>query len=210
MIVEVAREDFERAGEVLARAFEPTEQWRRMIPDGEIRLEKLRLMFVGTLKTARAAKGLIVATPGLEAIAVWFPPGRKMGFWPMIRSGFADVAFLVRQPRPPLRRFMSTLRQFELEHKRLMPRPHWYLMALGVDPSHQGKGYGTALVRYGLERAGTTDAPVYLETEVGPNVGFYENLGFHVLDNVRIRTIDLDFALMAPPFATPHGLSRTD
>ena len=30
--------------------------------------------------------------------------------------------------------------------------PHWYLPMIGVDPPYQGKGYGGALLKYGLEQ----------------------------------------------------------
>lgn len=69
----------------------------------------------------------------------------------------------------------------ELEHwrKELLPDSYWYLLALGVDPAHQGKGMGTRLLRSGLARAGST--PVYLETEIEGNVAYYEHRGFEVI-----------------------------
>lgn len=91
---------------------------------------------------------------------------------------------------------MATHRQFDESHKRHMPDPHWYLMALGVDPVHQGAGHGSALVRSGVDKADRDNTPVYLETEKGPNTSFYEKLGFEVLDEITIDAIDISFSLM--------------
>ena len=192
-------EDFDAAAGVLARAFDTTEQWRRMVPlEGDARVRKLDEMFRGTLTTAAAAKSLTETTADLEGVAIWFPPGRTMGMWPMIRSGFAGSRFLLTRPRLSFRTFMRALREFEASHKRVMPEPHWYLMALGVDPEHAGCGHGSALVRHGIEKAEADGKPAYLETELD-NVGFYERLGFTVVEEVLIKAIDLPFALMRRP-----------
>jgi ribosomal protein S18 acetylase RimI-like enzyme len=195
-VTEVRRAHFAPAAGVLARAFDDTEQWRRAIPNDDIRLTKLTQMFHGTMKTTVAAKGLLEQTPHTEAVAIWLPPGRSMGLWSMVRSGFASAGFAVRPPRLSVRSLMRMLNQFEHEHKAHMPDPHWYLMALGVDPEHQRQGYGSTLVRHGLERSKAEGIPLYLETESGPNVDFYSGLGLKVIDEVTIEEIDLPFALM--------------
>ena len=59
--------------------------------------------------------------------------------------------------------------------------PHWLLDALGVDPSRRSRGIGSALVRWGLERAASDGVPATLETGRPENVGYYERLGFRVV-----------------------------
>ncbi|MCP3994136.1 MAG: GNAT family N-acetyltransferase [bacterium] len=195
-VEKVGRQDARRAGEVLGRAFYDTEQWALLLPDENGRGRQLRRMFSGTVSLARAAGGLVERTSEAEAVAVWLPPGRNIGLWPMVKSGFSSAWFLVTPPFPDLRRMMSTLRQFDDTHKQHMPEPHWYLMVLGVDPVHQGGGHGSLLVSAGIERADRDNTPIYLETEKGPNTKFYEKLGFDVLDEVTIEAIDLPFSLM--------------
>ena len=41
--------------------------------------------------------------------------------------------------------------------------PHWYLPLIGVDPAHQSKGHGDALMRCALERCDRDKVPAYLE-----------------------------------------------
>lgn len=180
----------------MGRAFYDTEQWAALFPDPGTRRQKLEQMFTGTVKLIYAAGGVAEMTPGFEAIAFWLPPGKSVGFWPMAKSGFASARFAVTPPFPNMRRMTATHRQFEASHKQRMPHPHWYLMALGVDPEHQHKGHGSALVRRGMERASKDNKLIYLETETGANAGFYEKLGFDTLDEITIEAIDMPFSLM--------------
>lgn len=195
-VLPVGRAERGKVGEVLGRAFYDTEQWALLFPDDSSRGRQLRRMFSGTVSLARAAGGLVERTSGFGAVAVWLPPGRELGFWPMAKSGFSSALFLVTPPFPNLRRMMATLRQFDDTHKQHMADPHWYLMALGVDPVHQGAGHGSLLVRAGIERAERDNMPIYLETEKGPNTRFYEKFGFDVLNEVTIEAIGLPFSLM--------------
>jgi ribosomal protein S18 acetylase RimI-like enzyme len=195
-VLPVDRKDAARAGAVLGRAFFDTEQWSKALPDSSVRQRKLEQMFAGTVKLTYAAGGLAERTPGFEAVALWLPPGRTIGFWAVLKSGFASARFAITPPYPNLRRLTAMLREFEESHKQTMPDPHWYLMALGVDPEHQRRGHGGTLVRNGIQRADDDAMPIYLETETDANVTFYETLGFEVLDEVTIEAIDLPFSLM--------------
>lgn len=184
------------AGAVLGRAFHGTDQWAAVFPDAGVRQHKLQQMFTGTVRLVYAAGGVAERTAGFEAVALWLAPGRNIGFWPMLRSGFASAGFTVTPPFPNTRRLTAMMLQFDRHRKRLMPDPHWYLMALGVDPEQQRRGYGGALVGHGIRRAEAASVPIYVETESGPNVAFYEALGFDVLDEIVIDAYDLPFTLL--------------
>ena len=60
--------------------------------------------------------------------------------------------------------------------------PHWHLDSVAVEPGWQGRGIGSALVAFGLERARHGNAAVILETGSPRNVPLYERLGFHVVE----------------------------
>jgi GNAT superfamily N-acetyltransferase len=55
------------------------------------------------------------------------------------------------------------------------------LYSLGVTPTRQGHGIGSALLQPLLARADTEALPCYLETGVARHVGFYERQGFQVV-----------------------------
>jgi GNAT superfamily N-acetyltransferase len=64
--------------------------------------------------------------------------------------------------------------------------PHWYLPLMGVDPAHQRKGHGDALMSYALERCDRDHAPAYLESTNPRNVSLYQRHGFEALGKIQV------------------------
>lgn len=64
--------------------------------------------------------------------------------------------------------------------------PHWYLSVLGVEPLHQKKGYGGALLQPITMLCDRTDTIAYLECSNPTNVSFYEHHGFEVLGEIQV------------------------
>lgn len=58
--------------------------------------------------------------------------------------------------------------------------PHWYLAMIGVDPVHQGRGYGSAVLKESLRRCDKDGVAAYLESSNPKNVPLYERFGFEV------------------------------
>ena len=52
----------------------------------------------------------------------------------------------------------------------------------GLTVDWQGRGIGSALIKFGLARARESDVAVVLETGTPRNVPLYERLGFHVVE----------------------------
>jgi GNAT superfamily N-acetyltransferase len=59
--------------------------------------------------------------------------------------------------------------------------PHWLLDQVAVDPPAQGRGLGTAMLRFAIDRAAADGLPLFLETGVERNRSFYERFGFSVM-----------------------------
>ena len=153
-------------------------------------------MFTALAKATVASRGVAQTTRGMDAVALWLPPGKDLGFWSMVRSGFALPRFAMGLPASDRNRMMAVLRQLEDLKKALMPDPHWYVAAIGVDPAQQGAGLGSRLMRAGMAWADRENAAIYLETEAEANVGFYEHLGFEVVEQVTAAGLDLPIWLM--------------
>ena len=64
--------------------------------------------------------------------------------------------------------------------------PHYYLAALGTDPSHQRKGIGSALIQPVLDRCDRESLPAYLESSKRTNIPFYERHGFEVVEELEV------------------------
>jgi GNAT superfamily N-acetyltransferase len=74
-----------------------------------------------------------------------------------------------------------------------------FLGIIGVRPDRQGEGHAGALIRHVIQRSVSDpiSAGVWLSTETGENVPFYEHLGFHVrvdrdIGRIRYRVMVRD------------------
>lgn len=166
------------------------------MPDPQTRQVRLAEMFTALAKTTAAASGVAETTTGLEAVAFWLRPGRDIGWRAMVKTGMVMARFTMTLPGEDRRRMMAVLRQLDQRRKQLMAGPHWYLTAIGVEPERQGQGFGSALVRSGMTRADREVAPIYLETETQDNVGYYQHLGFDVIEQTVARGLGLPIWLM--------------
>lgn len=63
--------------------------------------------------------------------------------------------------------------------------PHWYLPLIGIDPQHQGKGLGGALLDHALALADRDGVPAYLESSNPRNIDLYERHGFERLGRIQ-------------------------
>ena len=60
------------------------------------------------------------------------------------------------------------------------PGPCWYLNGIGVEPSAQRTGLGSALINQMLPRIDDDALPAFLDTSAPDNLGYYERFGFNV------------------------------
>lgn len=196
MLRPLQRNETDRAGRVLGEAFIADPLWMAAFPDPEQRPELLVAMFIAVTKATFAARGIAETTANVDAVALWLPPGKNIGFWAMVNSSFALPRFAMKLSAPDRNRMMTVLRQLDERKKALMPERHWYLEAVGVSPQRQGDGLGSALVLEGIDRADDGNTPIYLETETEGNVAFYQHLGFEVIEAVTAAGLDLPVWLM--------------
>jgi ribosomal protein S18 acetylase RimI-like enzyme len=83
---------------------------------------------------------------------------------------------------------------------RYHPRePHWYLPFIGVDPFHQGKGYGTALMQHALLPCDRDHTLAYLESSNPKNIPLYERRGFELLGTIQVGTSPPIFPMLRTP-----------
>lgn len=117
-----------------------------------------------------------------RGFAAWLEPGTlprpaKVALRRDLRS--IGLVARVRNRRAAL----GLLREVDHRHPH---EPHWYLGLLATDPSAQGRGHGTALLRPVLERCDAEGVPAYTETQKEANVAWYARSGFQMIDEVRL------------------------
>ena len=75
----------------------------------------------------------------------------------------------------------------EAKIKQLQPKvPMYYLWFIGVDPSEQNKGIGTALMKEIIDESESKKRPIYLETSTLKNIPWYERFGFKIYDELDL------------------------
>jgi ribosomal protein S18 acetylase RimI-like enzyme len=175
-------------GAMLARAFhdDPPSIW--LFPDENKRRIALRGELTASTRYGLRYGDVYVPSEATDGAAIWLPPGNPLvSTLGMLRVGFREMVFApVRVGFGYLPRFFRMVRQMEELHKRDVPKRHWYLMVLGVEPERQGQGVGSVLIEPGLARADRDRLPCYLETAKEINVDFYRNHGFEVLQEVPL------------------------
>jgi GNAT superfamily N-acetyltransferase len=120
--------------------------------------------------------GAAFCTDDLAGVALWLPPGVHPDESQMRDIMENSTSPMARAAAPALLEQMAKCHPSE---------PHWYLPLIGVDPAHQGKGYGEALMAYALERCDRDKLPAYLESTNPRNVPLYRRHGFEPLGAVK-------------------------
>lgn len=189
-IIPLEESRLDTAAEAMARAFMADPVQVYTFPDEAERRQKSPAHFRTALRYGLRF-GEVYTTPGVEGAVVWLGPGQtEITPEKAEAGGFADLPFLLGEEAAT--RFLSVMDYLDPFHKEDVPEPHWYVMVVGVDPAHKGRGIGKALLRPGLEKAQRAGCPVYLETGQPSNVPFYTGLGFKVVRALKDPSSGLD------------------
>ena len=178
-IVEADRRDFLPLSQCLARAFYDDPVSIYLFPKIDTRIVSLQKMYLFVLRRF-SAHGIVYVESSMKGVAVWQAPSPpKLGFF----RECASVLPLLWSVRPA----MSRLRRVgDVVTKAHIREPHWYLAAIGTEPSHQGHGIGSALLAPILRRCDESKLPAYLESSNEANIPFYQRHGFKVLDQLEV------------------------
>jgi len=117
--------------------------------------------------------------------ALWIAPGVQP-------NEAALVAIIERSVRGKRKDdFLEVFGQMGSYHPE---EPHWYLPMIGVDPSRQNAGHGSALLRHALARCDREGLPAYLESSNPVNIPLYQRHGFEIMGEIRVA----DSPVMTP------------
>lgn len=137
-------------------------------------------------------KGTAHSIDGGAGVALWLPPGVEP-------DGEALGALMQSTLREPaLMEGAGIMQQMMEFHPH---EPHWYLPLIGIDPQHQGKGLGGALLGHALALADRDGVPAYLESSNPRNIGLYERHGFERLGRIQNGSSPI----LVPMLRKPRG-----
>ena len=172
--------EFQEGSNVLARAFHADPLQTYVFPDTDQRAALSPLHFEPLLKYGHLAGEVWTTEESVQGVAVWWPPEHKSIDQDLLeKAGFNGLPAAIGADA--FERFMAVLGYLEPFHLRDVPRPHWYAMVIGVDPSRQGRGIGGSFLEPILARADAAGVDCYLETCQPRNVVFYQRHGFEIL-----------------------------
>lgn len=175
--------DVRELSRTMARAFydDPVMSW--LLSNDNARTARLTRLFATIVRHQHLAGGGVEVARGAAGIggaALWDPPDR----WRESRRqqlamtpGFLRVfGFRTAKARAALDVMM-----------RVHPEePHWYLAAIGSDPTVRGQGFGQVLMRSRLDRCDAEHCPAYLESTKPENVPYYQRFGFRVTREIAL------------------------
>jgi ribosomal protein S18 acetylase RimI-like enzyme len=178
------KSDVRALSATLGRAFyeDPIMKW--MLPDDRLRAKGLPRMFaILARRQYLALGGVEVATNGSEigAATLWGPPPGQP------KESRVEELLLM----PAFLWIFRSRAQKGQEVAELMKKvhpeePHWYLFAIGSDPTVRGAGFGQALMHSRLDRCDAEHAPAYLESTKQETVPYYMRFGFEVTGEIKL------------------------
>jgi ribosomal protein S18 acetylase RimI-like enzyme len=175
-VAAITPSDVEQAVAVIVLAFstDPVARWTYPDPHQY-------LTHFPALVRAFGGKALVPGTghqvSKFAGAALWLPPGIHPD---------EDALGAVLQGSVAAERQAAVFAIFERMGGYHPRQPHWYLPLIGVDPVHQYKGYGSALLQHALLQCDRDHAPAYLESTNPANIRLYERHGFEVLDAIQV------------------------
>ncbi|MEX0873915.1 MAG: GNAT family N-acetyltransferase [Actinomycetota bacterium] len=173
---------------VLAFAKDPVIRW--FFPDPHRFLEAFPAVVRAVAKPAFES-GTAHRLDSLLAAALWLPPGVDAD-GSSIRAAFEEHI-----QAGHLTEVLDFIREKNTYHPG--DEPLWYLHMIGVDPRFQGSGYGSALLRYALERVDDAHLAAYLESTNPANLPLYMRYGFELLATVEVGSSPPIFPMLRPP-----------
>jgi ribosomal protein S18 acetylase RimI-like enzyme len=168
--------DAERAIAVIVLAFSADPAARWTYPDARSYLTHFPAI-VRAFGGKAFAHGTGCHASAFAGAALWLPPG--------IQPDGDALAAALRGSVAPERQ-AAVFGVFEQMGRYHPHEPHWYLPLIGVDPIHQRRGHGSALLQHALRQCDRDHTLAYLESTNPANVPLYERHGFRVLATVQI------------------------
>ncbi len=162
----------------LTRAFDDDPVSEYLFPNRRTHARRLERYFRWQFRHVFFPRGECWTSDDLSGAALWIPPERLS---PSFVESVTQVATVVPILGRQTSRALRLLEQMELVHPKTA---HCYLGTIGVDPSRQGTGVGSALMSVVLERLDEEGVPAYLESSKESNLAFYARHGFEVTGEV--------------------------
>jgi ribosomal protein S18 acetylase RimI-like enzyme len=161
--------------ETLTRAFEADPVCTWVWPDRDT-YRRAFPRFSQAFGGAAFAAGTAHADEACTAVALWLPPSLSPDDQTMIQLTHETV------PPDRLDAMFAIFEQMGAYHPH---EEHWHLPLIGVDPSLQGRGLGSALLQHAMAQFDKEGVLAYLEATSPMNMRLYQRHGFEAIGRVQ-------------------------
>jgi ribosomal protein S18 acetylase RimI-like enzyme len=188
-VTNVKATDRDNAINAIVQAFSADPAARWMYPDSQQYLRYLPA-FVKAFAGAAFEHGTADCVDGYPAAALWLPPEihpDEKALYALLQESVAE--------RDQAEVF-ALFEQMDAYHP---AEPHWYLPMIGVDPIHQGQGYGSALLKHALARCDLDGKLAYLESTSLESLRLYKRHGFELLGTIQVSSSPPLFPMLRQP-----------
>jgi ribosomal protein S18 acetylase RimI-like enzyme len=191
----LAKEQIEQAALMLSQAFKDDPINHYAFPNPEERAKKMSYAYQYVLRYNLRYGRVFTTSSQLEGVSVWVHSDNlSSSFWRTLISGAMWSG--MRMGFGAGRRMEQLDNYVDEIHRKLVPRKHWYLLILGIDPQHQGKGYASQLLNGMLRDTDEEGVPCYLETDGEQKVSMYQHFGFEVVDEYKVPNTQVHLVAM--------------
>lgn len=171
----------------LAFASDPVARWT--YPDPDQYLEYFP-RFIKAFAGRSFENGTAFLAPDFAGAALWLKPGVGPNEDELIGLVWESTSSEVQKDLFPM---FEQMAQFHPTY------PHWYLPMIGVEPSRQGSGVGSALLQHSLANCDADGLPAYLESSSPKNIPLYERFGFEQIGVIRSGDAPPMFPMLRKP-----------
>ncbi len=171
----------------LAFAQDPVVRWVLADPHAYVTIWP---RFIEAFAGAAFESGTADASEGCLAVALWLSPGAASDEAEMVRLMYEDSDESLRPDIDGLFEQMDEMHP-SFEHR--------YLPLMGVDPTAQGRGLGTALLRHGLDECDRAGLPAYLEATSPRSRDLYARNGFEEIGVIQQRASPPMWSMLRQP-----------
>jgi ribosomal protein S18 acetylase RimI-like enzyme len=188
-IKKVATAEQDTAVRAIVEGFSTDPAARWMYPDSQQYWQHFP-SFVKAFAGAAFEHGSADLVDGYLAAALWLPPGAHPDEEAMSKLIRTTV------PESDQANVFAIFEQMDRYHP---TEAHWYLPMIGVDPAHQAKSYGSALLQHALARCDREDKLAYLESTSPRSLRLYQRHGFELIGTIQVGSSPRLFPMLRKP-----------
>lgn len=195
----------ELLGSVLTESFYDDPGVAYILPDAHTRRSVLSWFFNSVAIRASRLCGEIYTTVNVDGGALWISPGVEVTIGHAVRTEMPSLPF--KLDRSSITRWINVDRYLESVRKHVADKLHWYLLALGTEPS-TGHALRRALMAPVLARADWDLRSCYVETFNEKDLLFFEQSGFQIAGAGQIPNGGPNFWTLIRPAVTKTNRDR--